>query len=149
MDVDREDASKLDAILYQIIKSLPHRLNRTKIVKLCFIIDLVNKEIHGKTITGINYKYLLYGPYSDEIINSIRVMDGFEIIERENGDGSYSYFQGNKPLFDPSDILNEKELEITNKVIEKFGPQSLKSILDYVYNLDTMKKHNQLEIVLQ
>lgn len=149
MGTDNDKLMKLDAVIFCIVNSLADHLNRTKIVKMCFLIDLKYKKKYGRTITGIDYKYLLYGPYSDEIINSIQFMNGFEICETENFDGSYSYSKGENPLLNPNDLLSDTELEVISEVIDEFGYESLKSLLKYVYNLDTMKKHQKLEIVLQ
>lgn len=140
---------KLNSIIYYLVKSLPNRLNRTKLVKLVFLIDKLAKEKNGKTITGLEYIFLLYGPFADEIVDSVELMDDHEIKETKNRDGSFSYSIANNPRFEPLEFLDNKEKDILFEIIEEYGYKSLREILDYVYGLEEIKDADALKIVLK
>ena len=144
-----EVESKLNASIYYLVKRIGKQLNRTKIVKLLFIADNMAKKRLKRTISGTSYVYLLYGPYSDDIIKSIREMDGYEINEiLDPYTKSYSYSKTDMPRIDPMKILDRNEVEILDEVIKNHGEDSLREILSYVYNLDCMKDAEPLDNVL-
>jgi len=141
---------KLHAAIYYLVQCIGDQLNRTKLVKLLFIADKMAKDKFQKTISGTSYVYLLYGPYSDDIIESIAEMDGYEIKESiVPHTGGYSYSIAGMPRIDPMELLDKKEIEIFKEVIKNHGGESLRNIVDYVYNLECMKDADPLDIVLR
>ena len=144
-----EVESKRNASIYYLVKRIGKQLNRTKLVKVLFIADNRAKKKLNRTISGTTYVYLLYGPYSEDIIKSIEEMNGYEINEIFNSSTkSYSYSETDMPRIDPMKILDRNEVEILDEVIKDHGEDSLHKILSYVYNLDCMKDTEPLDIVL-
>jgi|Deesub1362A_J573_1020465.scaffolds.fasta_scaffold11346_1 hypothetical protein len=150
---------KLKMVIYYIVREmnrLGYHLNRTKLVKLLFIIDYIAKKGRrmriGRTITGIKYHYYHYGPFSRKIPSAIQDMQGKEIIERDIGNpldfaSYYVYTPGNMPRFEPE--FEDREKEIIDFVIKEYGPYPLDSILKVVYNLPEMREAKPLDIVLE
>ena len=142
--------SKVHASIYYLVQHLGDKLNRTKLVKLLFLMDETAKRKFGKTITGITYTYLLYGPYSDDIPFSVKEMDGYEIKETPNPEGfGYSYTVCDAPRIDPTEILDEKEIKVLDDIIKDHGYESLRKMLDYVYQMDCVKNADPLDVVLE
>ncbi|WP_456474785.1 Panacea domain-containing protein [Candidatus Pyrohabitans sp.] len=150
---------KLKMVIYYLVSELKrfrYPLTRTKLVKLLFIIDYIAKNGKrmgiGKTITGIKYYYYHHGPFSRKIPSAIQDMQGKEIIEMDIGDpdefaSHYVYKLGKMPRFKPE--FEQKEKEIIDFVIRKYGYYSLDSILKLVYNVPEMKKAKPLDIILK
>ena len=66
-------------------------LTRTKLVKLLYFVDLEAWESFGRTVTGVEWIWHLYGPYSSSIMEAVQSMgstDELELTETVNFFGS-------------------------------------------------------------
>ncbi|MFO7966525.1 MAG: Panacea domain-containing protein [Archaeoglobaceae archaeon] len=137
---------KLGDVIYYLADKLGRIESRTKLVKLLFLIDTESKKEINKTLTGINYIYHFYGPYSEDIIHKAIEMDGEEVREVYNPIlERYEYHKGEKER-DLS--FDEKELEILENVLEKYGTKSTQEIKNIVYSTDEVKGKRPGEIIL-
>ncbi len=118
--------------VYAIIKELSigvNKLTKTKLAKLLWYIDFIFFKNNDKGITGLSYCHLPYGavPYLyEEILNS----DKIKMDVSYSGDSSICLIQDCK-----SDIsLEDCELEIVNKVMDKFKNMNTRDIVDSMHN---------------
>jgi|Deesub1362A_J573_1020465.scaffolds.fasta_scaffold01370_22 uncharacterized phage-associated protein len=147
---------KLQMVIYYLVKKLGPNLTRTKLVKLLFLIDYIAKKGKkygiGRSITGTKYYYYHYGPFSREIIDTLREMQGYEIVETDIGrpeefSSYYIYMEGYRPRIKID--FPPEEQKIIDLVCDKYGYYSLNDLLEIVYSLEEMKKAKPLDIVLE
>lgn len=137
--------SKLQECVIYIVYRLG-RVIRTRIVKLLYLVDLESFKQLKRPLTGLTYKSYYYGPYSPEIIESVKKLFGFEITEEcvttEDGDICYVYKIGPNPRFtkDPPEFFTGKEKLVIEQVISKFGNIPLNELLNHVYATPAFKK---------
>lgn len=134
---------KLKAIIFYIVERLPHNITRTKLVKLLYLIDLYYAKVKNRSVTDLTYYSYYFGPYSEQIINAISQLKGYEIEEYSNigldGREYYLYKPGMNPRWETPPALQDEELEVLNQVIDEHGNKSLDEILKYVYNTEPYK----------
>ena len=134
---------KLKSIIFNIAERLPNNITRTKLVKLLYLIDLRYSEINHKSLTGLTYYSYYFGPYSEDIINAINQLKGYEIEEISSmsleGREYYLYSPGRNPRWVTPFPLQDDEVEIIAQVITEHGNKSLDEILEYVYNTEPYK----------
>lgn len=148
--------NKLEMVICYLVKKLGNRLTKTKLMKLLFISDYIAKEGKnsgiGRTITGTQYIYYHYGPFSFEVYPAIDEMNGYEILEFDSSEGSrygslFSYELGSNPRFEIK--LNDVEKKILDLVINKYGYMPLDALLTIVYNSKPMKNAKVNDIILE
>ncbi len=148
--------TKLKMVIYYLVKNLGNRLTKTKLMKLLFISDYIAKE--GKrfgidrTITGTQYVYYHYGPFSFEVYPAINDLNGHEILEFDSSENSrygsmFSYELGTNPRFNIK--LSDDEKKILDLVIDKYGYMPLDTLLSIVYNSKPMKNAKINDIILE
>ncbi len=126
-------------------------LGRTKLVKLLFLIDREAKRQIGRTVTNVTYRYHAYGPYADDIIRSLQLLDGQEVKEgrylTDYGPGyAFQYETGPTPRFEVK--LEERESAIADLVLAKYARKDLPQLLAHVYGLPEMVRARPLQVVL-
>lgn len=148
--------TKLEMVIYYLVKKLGNRLTKTKLMKLLFISDYIAKEGRkfgiGRTITGTQYIYYHYGPFSFEVCPAIDEMNGYEILEFDLSESSqygslFSYDLGTNPRFEIK--LNDVEKKILDIVSNKYGYMPLETLLTLVYNSKPMKNAKVNDIILE
>ena len=148
--------TKLKMVIYYLVKKLGNRLTKTKLMKLLFISDYIAKEGKksgiGRTITGAQYIYYHYGPFSFEVYPAINEMNGYEILEFDSSESSrygslFSYEVGANPRFEIR--LSDHEKKILDLVINKYGYMPLDDLLTMVYNSKPMINAKVNDIILE
>jgi uncharacterized protein YwgA len=131
----RVDFTKLDQAIIYLVSELPG-LTRTKLVKLLYLADVTHCTHHRVPLTGVTYYNYYYGPYSEEIKESVDRLNPYEIEEsyRTAYDGReyYTYSLGTNPRITDLDLSNQ-EKETLNKIVAKFGLTNLNELLKHVY----------------
>ena len=129
--------NKLEAaIAYLLNRPRRFRLTRTEVVKYLYLADLAYFKAHGKTLTGVDYAYYYYGPFNEEIVNTLERMSGTIIRKtahlRSLGDSEYYLYESSKPIsVDP--LLSPEEKRIIDDVVGRWYGRRLKTLLRYVY----------------
>src|SRR3954454_2497335 len=54
-------------------------LNRTKLVKLLYLIDVERVRSRRDLLTGLEWVFFHYGPYAFELIDTLEAMEGSEL----------------------------------------------------------------------
>jgi uncharacterized phage-associated protein len=93
---------------------------KTVLFKLLYFIDFNFYKLHYKSITGENYRKLLYGPAPcnfDKVITALSEEGEVKVFANENT-GAYNYKVIKEPTLEGFD---RQEVEIIEKVIRKIG----------------------------
>ena len=139
-------SDKLRDIIYYLVSKLGYIESRTKLVKLIYLADVKAKRELNRTISGVNYVYHFYGPYSPKIIEKALEMDGEEIKEIYNPLWDrYEYYKGKKGR---RMSLKEEEIKILDSIIKEYDGLSTQKIKEVAYNTKEMRKAKPGEIVL-
>jgi uncharacterized protein YwgA len=109
---------------------------KTKLVKLLYLIDIDNYRSRGEKLTGLNWKFYYYGPYSAEIDDALKKLDLY-IAEEE----IITTTQHRAFIYKPQRDAEESFLEeasytehlLVDRVLKKWGLEELNPILSYVY----------------
>jgi len=136
---------KLRDVIYYLISKLGIIESRTKLVKLIYLTDVEAKKELGKTISGLTYVYHFYGPYAPEIIEKALEMDGEEIREVYNPFfDRYEYIKGEK---EREIELSKEEVEVLDKIIEKYGKLGTNDVKEIAYKTEQMMQTKPGEII--
>lgn len=107
-------------------------LSKTRLTKLVYLADWFSSLADDTQITDIEWIFNHYGPYVDDVMDTISRSQNFEIEYSKNIYGvnrtTISYIGGDE-LF-----LTERQEEILNLVINKTSPMYFNDFIDYVYS---------------
>lgn len=130
-----ERLRKLTAFVIDKVREESGSLPKTKLVKLLYLIDVNAVRRLGRPITGIEWRYWHYGPYSPEIESAIGNVLGREANELEiitkDGRRILTY----EPV-EPQAIEQEFGLEerlVVYGTLKTWAVEELRSILNFVY----------------
>ncbi len=113
-------------------------LFRTKLNKLLFYIDFIAYKEKGKSITGLSYSHLNYGP----VPNKYQMLIGIMIEEHELSENEKVYRNGTSGIFYRTKkkpnmkIFNDYEKRILKKVVKTMKNKSSKEISDLSHQED-------------
>ena len=107
-------------------------LLKTKLMKLLNYSDMVFYKENGISISGLKYKHLPYGPVPDkfDIILGKMAADHLAHIEVIY-DGAYEKHQVVPECDVPEGVLSDSEVEMLNRIYEKFKSFGSVEISDY------------------
>lgn len=141
----------LEAAIIHFVHRLPGNLTRTKLVKLLYLLDLAHTKQYGESATGVTYRSYYYGPYSPQILDAIRKLDGYEIQEGSglsfHGRDFYTYSPGHNPRRQMLPRLDPKVQGTLNQVIEQFGRFPLENLLNAVYATQPFKRTTKGSVI--
>lgn len=143
-----------DTIAYILLNyptAFRSELSKARLTKIIYLSDWKYAIQYGKTITNIQWIYNHFGPYVDDVINTIiRYPKEFRIRR------TYNIFRKNKELIE----LERKDLEILNLsssekktinfVIRATAGLSWKDFIDLVYStypIVTQDKMSNLDLI--
>jgi uncharacterized protein YwgA len=109
---------------------------KVKLTKILYLIDVENYSRRGKTLTGLDWHFLFYGPYTSQIEDILRGLE-FDIPQEEvttkEGYKAYTFRPSRYAYVDVDDTLSIGEKATVDNVIKRWGLEDLNSILDHVY----------------
>ena len=107
-------------------------LLKTKLMKLLNYSDMIFYKENGVSISGLRYAHLPYGPVPDnfDILLGKIAVDHIAHIDVVY-DSGYEKHQVVSEHDIPDDVLTEAEIEVLNRVQEKFHAFNSKEISDY------------------
>lgn len=126
----------LNAIIYFLSRTQEKygrdSINKTKLLKLLYLLDYFGYRKNRRKVTDIKWKYFLYGPWSEEYDNILNARE--LVIEND----SYNEKDFKKISLKGNLHIKEYELDIetkplAEKVLTKYGKAELRDILDYIY----------------
>lgn len=130
-----ERLKKLTAFIIDQVRDSGGSLPKTKLVKLLYLIDVESMRQQQRPMTGLEWRYWHYGPYSQEIEKLLGEIVGKSISELEfitkDGRRIFTY----QPI-DIDEIESEYRLEerlIIYNTLKKWANEELRNVLNYVY----------------
>jgi Protein of unknown function (DUF4065) len=105
-------------------------LNRTRLVKLLYLVDIERVRTRRDPLTRLRWRFYHYGPYAFELIDTLRSMEGVELIASPWKDNVL--YRGAPGAPDAQD-WNAGTKILVDSVADRFAPLDLNELLDYVY----------------
>lgn len=129
----------LNSLMTHIITELAREgigFGKTKLVKLIYLVDVENYRARRKTLTGAEWVFHHYGPYSFAIDEALAELD-FDIPQESASTVGGRAAIVFKPSRDVESRLGERvrtsELRLVNRVIGEWGETELNPLLNHVY----------------
>jgi len=128
----------MNPIVGTLVEYIVRRLNeqeitptRTQVAKLLYLVDVEYFRYYRKIISGLQWRFLHYGPYAVEIEPLLKKLD---IDEQEitTGKQHKAFLYKGKGPEDASTMPTALRILI-NTTVDEWGGQNLYSLLDYVY----------------
>ena len=129
----RTDPGLRPLIAYLVARSRERSitLNRTKLVKLLYLIDVERARSRRDPLTGLQWVFFHYGPYAFELIDELEAMEGGSQLVAQKWKDSVMYRAA--PDAPDGDDWPAPTKAIVDKVITRFAPMDLHELLDHVY----------------
>jgi hypothetical protein len=105
-------------------------LNRTKLVKLLYLIDVERVRSRRESLTGLEWVFFHYGPYAVKLIDTLEAMEGTELVASQWHD---SVLYRAAPHAPDADDWNAGTKSTIDRVLDRWAPVDLNELLDYVY----------------
>lgn len=105
-------------------------LNRTKLVKLLYLVDVEREASRREPLTGFDWVFYHYGPYAFELIDMLGEMEGSTLWTKQFGGGTY--YHGAKGAPDGDEWPPATKM-VVDHVVDDFGARDLNELLDHVY----------------
>jgi hypothetical protein len=105
-------------------------LNRTKLVKLLYLIDVERVRGHREPLTGLDWVFYHYGPYAFELIDTLEEMEGSDLTAERWND---SVLYRGAPEAPDGEDWTPAVRSMVDAVIDRYAPLDLHELLDYVY----------------
>jgi hypothetical protein len=126
-------------IVYQV-EELGGYTTTIRLVKFLYLIDLEHQRRYGRTLTGLQWQYHLYGPYAFEL-STIGARLGFD-LQRED----FVNVKGHRGTLlhvpDPQDLpagLSFGIETLINGILRVWADQETADLLRYIYDTEPMR----------
>ena len=100
--------SEPEAVLQGLLYTLSNSVDRTKLVKLTYLLDETNYRLRGRTMTGFDYEWSHYGPNAvgNAIVSTLAglVEAGTITMENATAPKGPAYRYQIAPSFDPTKL---------------------------------------------
>ena len=124
------------------------RLLKTKLLKLLSYSDMVFFKENGISISGAKYVHLPYGPVPQNFDLLFGTMSATHVAHIEvEYEGGYENHEVIPECEVPKNILSEKELEVLERVYNKFKNYGSVEISNYSHNEKGYTMTNQGEVI--
>lgn len=138
---DREALEDAVALVASMCGRHGVTLTRTKLVKLLYFVDVRSWERSGRVVTGVEWMWHYYGPYSAEIVATCNRMSAngeLDVIPTSNYYGSpeYRIRTLEAMYFSPPEV---GVVELVREVVQEFGGKPAAKIGDLSYETLPMR----------
>ena len=119
-------------ILYVISRFGMRGVERTRLMKLLFLIDRVLRNRAGIAL----FRWIMwkYGPFSKDVLDILDDLEVDNVVKVRRGVGYVIYIH-ETPI-----ELHDPELEnLINEIVDRYGNVRLEELLDYVYKLPEVR----------
>lgn len=136
--------TRLQNIVAYLCINYPYKLelSKARLTKLVYLADWFSSLVDEKQMTEVEWLFNHYGPYVDDVVDSVRNTRDFSLAAQENHYGSTKVvvgYQGNPNVVD----LSEREKSILDAVIDKTKGMYFNSFIDYVYSTYPVKSSDR------
>ena len=127
--------TRLQNIVAYLCYHYPHKheLSKARITKLVYLADWFSSLLDDEQMTDIRWVFNHYGPYVDDVVDSVKHCRGFSVIAQENPYGATKYlveYSGDHRIID----LSDRDEQILDAVIKKTKSMYFNAFIDYVYS---------------
>jgi uncharacterized phage-associated protein len=130
---------KLDTMIEYVVSNFSGTaLTRTKLVKLLYLADRESFIDRERQISNIKYIKYHYGPYSQDIVETVKDMDGNEIRELSGYSSNGTFFRYESNGEYEGTALTRKERDILDQILREYGDARTKQLVETVYELDNL-----------
>jgi uncharacterized phage-associated protein len=147
----RRHPMEADDVILNVLRKVGGRVPATKLVKLVYLVDYVNFQHYGETMTGFEYQWGHYGPSAvghgtigaaEKLSKEGKVLYKLE----QNAFGGTTKYFG---LSQGSDIgaLNAKGEMVLDDVVHKYGKLSVKQITAETKKTNPFKNAAQYDML--
>jgi hypothetical protein len=133
MPLFRNIEPDLRAIIAYIVARARERditLNRTRLVKLLYLLDVERIRRRSAPLTGLNWIFFHYGPYAFELIDTLESMEQSQLVATPWRDGIL--YRAAPAAPDGEDWVSSTRRSVDG-VLERYVALGLNELLDYVY----------------
>ena len=117
---------------YHIEKEKLPGLTKTKLLKLCYLVEFYYFKKNQKRLTEEEWIYYLYGPYLFNFDKHLQNCP-FSIIEVENKHNEYEIIEMEEGYFKKEGIDEFDIKMLIRRIIKEFGEKNLEEIIDFIY----------------
>lgn len=124
------DFNKFMMMVSYFAENIKGNLYKTKLFKLLWYADMYFFKEYTVSISGMNYVHFQYGPVPREysfLLGLMEKLGAISIVEAENSYGSGDVIMAREDYVHVGNLTGD-ELQILDKVIEKFGSMSAAQI---------------------
>lgn len=137
INVPQKNLSKFKEVLLYILNKVGSKSNvgESVIYKLLYFIDFNYYEKYEEQLIGATYIKNNYGPTPKEFIKIVKEMEGKEELSKV--ESQYFQYPQTKylPLREPDlSILNARELQMIDSVLERLSDKNATEISEYSHN---------------
>jgi len=145
------DISKLILAIVSYVQSKGGYINKTKLVKFLYLIDLEFYRKHKKLLTGLNWIFYKFGPYSfqfEDIYSELA--QGDLNIDKRTGFEYDADILSMKKNYELNELIPDPDISLLiRKTIAPWANEPLNKLLDYVYfetePMENVKKRQPLD----
>lgn len=136
--------NELSNIVAYLCHAYPHKheLSKARLTKLVYLADWYSALVDDRQITCIRWHFNHYGPYVDDVTNSISDNPDFMILNEQTMYGSTKHlirYVGNLNI----NILAERTRQILDAVINNTKQLYFNDFIDYVYSTYPVVKNQR------
>ncbi|MFA7566606.1 MAG: type II TA system antitoxin MqsA family protein [Alkalispirochaeta sp.] len=131
------DEYRVEAILGFIVDSLDESVYKTKLLKLCFLIDFEHFRRHTVSITGWPYARLPHGPVLQEYKSILETAEQNGVIQTEDFDDGKTVVRigdRGRSVYERSEFTEDEQTTIRD-VLRRWGSKSAKELSQYTHKL--------------
>jgi uncharacterized protein YwgA len=110
--------------------------NKTKLLKLLYLADIEHFRKHGETLTGFDWIFYLYGPWSaeyDGLLEELELKDLIRVDQWSKGDIAGARLETNEPRDLNKLIQSADEYYRIQHQVDTWADKALPDLLNYVY----------------
>lgn len=124
-------------------------LSNARLTKLVYLADWMSAVANDEQVTDIKWLFNHYGPYVDDVIQSVKNRSDFSVEYTENNFGSAK--QLIRYTGDPEKIrISGKAKNVLDAVIDKTKTMYFNDFIDYVYStfpVSSNERYSSLDLV--
>lgn len=135
---NKENLLNLIRAICTRVKEREGYLNKTKLIKYLYLLDIEYYRVHNETFTGFRWIFKEFGPWAYEYIDlfdSIKTSPAFRVREGERPDLDTVFIEvtyENKAELDT--VIKDFDFERkARQIIDRWADENLAPLLNYVY----------------
>ncbi|MCS0351186.1 Panacea domain-containing protein [Vibrio ordalii] len=136
--------NKIQSLVAYLCMNYPYEseLSKERLTKLVYLADWISALVDDKQITRIDWLFNHYGPYVDDVVESVLFNTDFSIVSEQTMYGSEKNiisFHGASSNIE----LTSREKQIVDAVINKTEKMYFNDFIDYVYSTYPVRSQNR------